>query len=92
MRLALESNLERDVHDLRLALTQKLLGTIDALAEYELTGSQIGAVLEQFGKVRLAHLGQRRQFANLDGLIQIPFDSFDYARQANRRDAERIVA
>src|SRR5208283_2315825 len=92
MRLALESNLERDVHDLRLALTQKLLGTIDALAQYELMRSQIGAVLEQFGKVRLAHLGKSRQFANLKRLIQIPSDSFDHSRQAKRRDAEGIFA
>jgi len=92
MRLALESNLERDVYNLCLALTQKFLGTIDALAEYELMGGQIGAVLEQLGKVRLAHLGQSGEFANLERLIQIPSDSFDNARQAKRRDAERIVA
>ena len=91
MRLALESNFERNIHNLRLALTQEFLGTIDALTEYELMRSQIGAALEQFGKVRLAHLGQSGQFANLEWLIQIPSDSFDNARQSNRRYSEDIL-
>ena len=38
MRLGLESNFERDVHNLCVALTQEFFGTVDPLTEDELMG------------------------------------------------------
>src|SRR5713226_10243863 len=92
MRLVLEPHAQRDVDNLRVVLTEKLLRAIDSLLQDKLMRCQAGTELEQFGEVRLAHLCHPGQHANGERFVEIVSDVLDDARQTPRRNAERPLA
>src|SRR5258708_30469926 len=71
VRLVLESHFKRDVDNLRVALTKKLLRTIDSLLQNELIRRQAGAELEQLGEMRLAHHRQQGQHDTCQRLVEM---------------------
>src|ERR1700740_3073838 len=92
VRLILEAHSERDLDNFPVALTQKLLRTIDSLLQNELMWRQAGAALKQLGEVRLAHLRQPAQRAHRQRLVQMVSDVLDNACQASRGHAELLLA
>src|SRR5712675_2438829 len=69
VRLILEAHSKRDLDNLRVTLTKKLLRTINSLLQNELMRRQAGTELEQLGEMRLAHLRQPAQRAHRQRLV-----------------------